>query len=209
MYIPLNPTPKVHTFSFTQTQGFAREPKSLPAPKFSNLIQGDVQILDARTAEEYAEGHIEGAVLADVKMDNFLEVAQSKLSKDSPVAVYCRSGRRSLTACDILSKDGYKVYNLKTGIIGWQEAGLPIVKDEPARPKPMVGAYTKQRDLTTEELSLFRHTMKDDRYTPISVATQVVSGINYRFFCNGPDGDVVVTIYKPLHDAPRVTEMSK
>ena len=183
--------------------------KSLSAAKFSNLIQGDTQVLDARTAEEHAEGHIEGAILADVKMDNFKEVAVSKLSKDSPVAVYCRSGRRSLTACDILSKEGYKVYNLKTGILGWQEAGLPVVKDEPVRPKPMCGAYTQQRDLTPEELNLFRHTLKDDRYTPISVATQVVSGINYRFFCKGPDGDVVVTIYKPLHDAPRVTEMSK
>ena len=183
--------------------------RSLSAEKFSELVQGDVQILDARTAEEYAEGHIKGAVLADVKMNNFREVAETKLSKDSPVAVYCRSGRRSLTACDILSKDGYMVYNLKTGIIGWQEAGLPVVKDEPIRPKPMCGAYTQQRDLTPEELNLFRHTLKDDRYTPVSVATQVISGINYRFFCKGPDGYVVVTIYKPLHDAPRVTEMSK
>lgn len=183
--------------------------KSLSAAKFSELIRGDVQILDARTAGEYAEGHIGGAVLADVTMDNFREVAVSKLSKDSPVAVYCRSGRRSLTACDILSKEGYSVYNLKTGIIGWQEAGLPVVKDEPVRPKPMCGAYTQQRDLTPEELNLFRNTLKDVRYTPVSVATQVVSGINYRFFCNGPDGDVVVTIYKPLHDAPHVTEMSK
>lgn len=183
--------------------------KSLSAAKFSNLIHGDIQVLDARTAEEYAEGHIEGAILADVKMGNFREVAVSKLSKDSPVAVYCRSGRRSLMACDILSKEGYKVYNLKTGIIGWQEAGLPVVKDEPVRPKPMCGAYTQQRDLTPEELNLFRHTLKDDRYTPVSVATQVVSGINYRFFCKGPDGDVIVTIYKPLHDAPRVTEMSR
>lgn len=79
---------------------------------------------------------------------------------------------------------------------------------EPVRP-PLCGGYTKQREISEEELNLFRNTMKDDRYTPLSVATQVVSGINYRFFCSGPDGDVVVTIYKPLHDAPRVTEMSK
>lgn len=75
--------------------------------------------------------------------------------------------------------------------------------------QPMVGAYTQPRDLTPEELTLFRDTMKDDSITPCSVATQVVSGINYRFFCKGPDGDVVVTIYKPLDDAPRVTDVSK
>lgn len=183
--------------------------RSLSAEKFSDTIATGVQILDVRTAEEYAEGHIEGALQADVKMDNFRDVALSKLTKGSPVAVYCRSGRRSLIACEILSKEGFKVFNLKTGIIGWQEAGLPVSKDEPARQKPMCGAYTQQRDLTPEELNLFRHTLNDDRYTPVSVATQVVSGINYRFFCNGPDGDVVVTIYKPLNDAPRVTEMSK
>lgn len=184
--------------------------KSLSASGFSRVIEGNVQILDARTAEEFAEGHIAGAVPADVKMDNFLEVVKSKLSSDTPVAVYCRGGRRSLMACDILSKNGFKVYNLKTGIIGWQKDGLPIVKDEqPVHSKPMYGAYTQQRDLTPEELNLFRNTLRDSRYTPVSVATQVVSGINYRFFCKGPDGDVVVTIYKPLHDAPRVTEMSK
>lgn len=183
--------------------------RSVSAQKFAGILGDDMQLLDVRTAEEYAAGHIEGSLLADVKMDNFREVALSKLSKDSPVAVYCRSGRRSLTACGILREEGFRVYNLKTGILGWQEAGLPVVKDEPVRPKPMCGAYTQPRDLTPEELNLFRHTLKDDRYTPVAVATQVVSGINYRFFCDGPDGDVVVTIYKPLHDAPRVTEMSK
>ncbi len=85
-----------------------------------------------------------------------------------------------------------------------ENAGQTVIQEE-----PKCGAYTQQRDLTPEELDLFRNTMKDDAYTPYSVATQVVAGINYRFCCKGPDGDVVVTIFKPLNDAPRVTEISK
>ena len=58
--------------------------KSLSVEEYAKAIEDSMVVrLDVRTPEEYAEGHIEGAVLADVKMDNFLEVAQSKLSKDS------------------------------------------------------------------------------------------------------------------------------
>lgn len=103
--------------------------KSLSPEEFEKVInEQKVQILDVRTPSEYEEGHIEGSMLIDVKSDNFKEVALEKLSKDTPVAVYCRSGKRSLTACDILIKEGYSVYNLESGILGWQNAGKKIVK---------------------------------------------------------------------------------
>ena len=44
------------------------------------------------------------------------------------VAVYCRSGRRSRTAADILVKKGFKVYNLDKGILNWMEEGREIEK---------------------------------------------------------------------------------
>lgn len=106
--------------------------RSISVSKFQKLISDpDVQLLDVRTAEEFAEGHIEGALLADVKRADFMDVAQAQLDKQRSVAVYCRSGRRSLTACELLSAEGYTLYNLKTGIIGWQDAGLPVVKPAP------------------------------------------------------------------------------
>lgn len=106
--------------------------RSISVLKFQKLISdAEVQLLDVRTETEFAEGHIEGALLADVKRDDFIDVAQAQLDKQRPVAVYCRSGRRSLTACDLLSAAGFTVYNLKTGIIGWQEAGLPVVNQHP------------------------------------------------------------------------------
>ena len=113
---------------------------NVAADEFEKLIAADnVQVLDCRTIEEYEEGHIQGAVLADVKLENFTEVASGLLSKDAPVAVYCRSGRRSVTACELLSKAGYgKLYNLETGIIGWKEAGKAVCQRDSTQSKTLV-----------------------------------------------------------------------
>lgn len=100
---------------------------SVPATEFENIIKGDsVQILDVRTPLEYAEGHIAGALNINVQSDDFQQVAEKELSKDSTILVYCRSGRRSMNAAEILTKLGYKVINLKGGIIEWREDGLPV-----------------------------------------------------------------------------------
>lgn len=101
---------------------------SVSVPVFEKEMKSDsVQLLDVRTPEEYAEGHINGAININVQSDKFREMAVKKLSKDSTVLVYCRSGKRSLTAAEILSKLGYKVVNLKGGIIDWKENGRPLV----------------------------------------------------------------------------------
>lgn len=100
---------------------------SVPATEFENIIKGDsVQLLDVRTPLEYAEGHIAGALNINVQSDDFQQVAEKELSKDSTILVYCRSGRRSMNAAEILTKLGYKVVNLKGGIIEWREDGLPV-----------------------------------------------------------------------------------
>lgn len=100
---------------------------SVSAPEFDKEIKGDsVQILDVRTPLEYAEGHIAGALNINVQSDDFQQVAEKELSKDSTILVYCRSGRRSMNAAEILTKLGYKVVNLKGGIIEWREDGLPV-----------------------------------------------------------------------------------
>ena len=79
----------------------------------------NVVILDVRTASEYAEGHIEGAMNIDVRSDSFAERAESLLPKEKTIAVYCRSGRRSAQAANLLAKSGYRVVNLSGGIIAW------------------------------------------------------------------------------------------
>jgi len=89
-----------------------------------------VVILDVRTPQEFADGHIKDAVNIDVKADSFKDEALRQLSdKNQMIAVYCRSGRRSVTAANILSEEGYKnIVNLKGGILVWQLSGKAVEK---------------------------------------------------------------------------------
>ena len=97
---------------------------------FSKLMTNpEVVLLDVRTEVEYAEEHIEGAVLIDQKQDDFMEKAKTMLPIDKTIAVYCRSGRRSANAAGKLADVGYKCVNLKGGIMAWKEAGKPVCTD--------------------------------------------------------------------------------
>ena len=98
--------------------------------EFAELIaDSDVVILDVRKADEFAEGHIKGAVLIDQYQSDFLEQAKAKLPIDKTIAVYCRSGRRSANAAGKLADIGYKCVNLKGGIIAWKEAEMAVTSD--------------------------------------------------------------------------------
>ena len=99
--------------------------------EFARLAgQSDVALLDVRTAKEFGEGHIPGALNIDVKANGFIEKAVAQLPKDKTIAVYCRSGRRSADAAGQLADKGYKVVNLKGGILAWQEAKKAVTTDD-------------------------------------------------------------------------------
>ena len=87
-----------------------------------------VFLVDVRTPDEYAEGHLRGAANIDWQAPDFLEQVASACPKETPVAVYCRTGRRSAEAAKALDKAGYAVTNLLGGIVGWEEAGKPVTK---------------------------------------------------------------------------------
>ena len=90
----------------------------------------NVVILDVRKADEFAEGHIKGAILIDQFQSDFVEQAKAKLPKDKTIAIYYRSGRRSANAAGKLADVGYKCVNLKGGILAWKEANMPVIKEE-------------------------------------------------------------------------------
>jgi len=99
--------------------------------EFAELIaDSNVVILDVRKADEFAEGHIKGAILIDQFQNDFLEQAKAKLPVDKTIAIYCRSGRRSANAAVKLADVGYKCVNLKGGILAWKEANMPVIKEE-------------------------------------------------------------------------------
>lgn len=92
---------------------------SLNNKDFAKIIQQKKTVLvDVRTAAEYATGHIPNAVNMDVNKPDF-EKQVSNLNKKKPVAVYCRSGRRSKVAAQKIAAMGYKVYELDKGIMKW------------------------------------------------------------------------------------------
>ncbi len=79
----------------------------------SNLPRdGSVTLLDARTAEEFACGHIEG--FANIPVDELRE-RLDELDKGKPVYVICQSGLRSYIACRILAGKGFDCYNFSGG----------------------------------------------------------------------------------------------
>lgn len=82
-------------------------------------------LLDVRRPDEFATGHIEGA--ANISVET-LANNLSRIPKDVPIVVYCRSGNRSAQAADILADAGYtEIYDLG-GIIDWQRLSLPVVR---------------------------------------------------------------------------------
>ena len=115
--------------SLFSCQQSKRDFKTVPVKEFASLIEdASVQRLDVRTMAEYSEGHIPGTININVLDDSFAVMADSTLQKDKPVALYCRSGKRSKKAAAILSEKGYKVYELDKGFNACQEAGEKVEK---------------------------------------------------------------------------------
>jgi glyoxylase-like metal-dependent hydrolase (beta-lactamase superfamily II)/rhodanese-related sulfurtransferase len=87
------------------------------------LSQGGIGVLDVRREGEFQAGHIEGADWHP--LDRF-KAALPEVNKDSPVAVHCKSGYRSLIAVSILERAGYhNVVDVAGGFDAWVGAGLP------------------------------------------------------------------------------------
>ena len=85
-------------------------------------------IIDVRTPEEYADGHIEKAINLNYHSETFKDEL-NKLDKDNIYLIYCRSGNRSGAALSIMEELGFgEVYNMLGGIVQWESGGLPTVK---------------------------------------------------------------------------------
>ena len=83
-------------------------------------------VLDVRTPQEYAEGHVPGAV--NVPQDQ-LASRLAEVPKDKDVVIYCRSGRRSALAADVLAANGYsRLSHLDGDMNAWIEKGRPVAK---------------------------------------------------------------------------------
>jgi rhodanese-related sulfurtransferase len=87
-------------------------------------------ILDIRTPEETAEGHLEEATFINFLGEDF-ENQLLTLNKKKTYYVYCRSAKRTIPATEKMMAMGFKkVFMLEGGINNWKEKGKPVVKPE-------------------------------------------------------------------------------
>lgn len=88
----------------------------------------DLVILDVRTPDEFAEGHIEGAIMVDFYSEEF-DAQLAGLDPDVPYVVYCQSGNRSGQTITKMEAIGFQsVDDIDGGVIAWADAGLPLVR---------------------------------------------------------------------------------
>lgn len=82
-------------------------------------------VLDVRMKNEFASGHIKGAKHIPL---NDLDKHMNELPKDREIMCICHSGIRSNMAAARLQRAGYRVINIRGGMMGWEQADLPIQK---------------------------------------------------------------------------------
>ncbi len=100
---------------------------TLDAAALDVLIQSDkVVLVDVRTSEEFADGHLEGAI--HMPLDQFDSTKLPKVEGKETI-LYCRSDNRSgKPAKAYVETTGQSIRHLDGGILAWEAAGLPIQK---------------------------------------------------------------------------------
>lgn len=104
-------------------------PVRVGVAEFAGVVASPgVTIVDVRTPEEYAQGHIDGAVNIPVEYPDFMDRV-SELDPSGTYAVYCRSGNRSQPAVAGMASVGINgIYELESGTTGWTSEGQPLVQ---------------------------------------------------------------------------------
>ncbi|WP_257658409.1 rhodanese-like domain-containing protein [Parapedobacter lycopersici] len=105
---------------------WAQEPaKTVQADRFVHYMDSldTYQLVDVRTSAEFKEGHITGARQLDFNKASF-ERRVSRLDRNQPVLLYCRTGKRSHRAAQLLEQLGFReIIELDGGITAWKEGG--------------------------------------------------------------------------------------
>lgn len=141
-----------------------------PTEFSSTILEPGVRLVDVRTPQEYAEGHLAGAVNIDWQAQGFMDRIKTEVGESGAVAVYCRSGRRSAAAAKALAEQGYKVTDLDGGYQAWSAAGLPTT------------AYQVERFFTSAgdpvDITLVYHGSLEILYKGKSIQIDPVSSMN-------------------------------
>ena len=106
------------------------EIKVLSPQEFATAIATDSSaiVLDVRQLKEFESGHLGNAIQLNFLDKAVFEKGIKDLDKSKTYYLYCRSGRRSNSAALMMKKEGFKVFDLKGGILAWEKTGLPILR---------------------------------------------------------------------------------
>jgi len=146
-------------------------------------------IIDVRSADEYAQGHLYRAINVDFQKDGFIDDISRMIDKEIRLAIYCKSGKRSAAASAVLSDAGYKVINLKEGFLSWAAA------------QKMSNTYQVECITNgTEPLyaTLIKHGSLEISYKGFSIQVDPVSGYgkNTDYSKEFPKADVILVTHE-------------
>lgn len=95
----------------------------ISATDLAEQVAGGALVVDVREPDEYEDGHIEGAVLVPLSA---VPEHVDAFRGDGPTYVICRSGARSMRACEYLDGFGLEVVNVAGGMLAWSMAGHAV-----------------------------------------------------------------------------------
>ncbi|MCA9495063.1 MAG: rhodanese-like domain-containing protein [Myxococcales bacterium] len=120
------PEPATHTVATAPAPASKRSDTDIEG--LAAAMEKGVKVIDVRTPEEFAAGHVPGAV--NVPLGSFeaksSDPALAGIDPDVPTYVICQSGGRSARAADQLAAGGYAAVNVKGGTGAWIAAGKPV-----------------------------------------------------------------------------------
>lgn len=113
-----------------QVQGVTQQVSSLAPSQFNELLQtNNYTLLDIRTTDEYTAGYIKNSKQIDYYQTQVFSDYLDKLDKNAKYLIYCRTGKRSGAALQIMQSKGFEnVTELSGGYSAWVTAGLPVTK---------------------------------------------------------------------------------
>lgn len=96
----------------------------ITAAELEELLAAGVRLIDVRETDEYTAGHVPGAVhVALGTVSQHVDAFRG----DGPAYVICRSGARSMRACEYLAQEGVEAVNIAGGTLDWVAGGRPVV----------------------------------------------------------------------------------
>lgn len=114
--------------ALSTTLAIAEDVKHVKSKEAAELIaKGDIVVLDVRSPDEFAEGHIDGAQNINLLDEATFKAKADRLDKSKTYLVHCEAGGRSTRSLETLKALGFEhLIHLDDGFGGWKKSGLPV-----------------------------------------------------------------------------------